>query len=273
MPSDTQDAEKAPSPQSRRDVILALRWPATLLLGTLLLIIGALVAYKFTLDGAARGAEGLGRAADAVADRAERMASAFFTGDVTESFISSMPEIDRSGVGRLEVAALVLTEKLARADERRMFFDVVPLGTTKVEIEVPVTYRYHVPVTGDWHIEVRGPVCLVIAPPLEPTLPPAIHTDRLRSTSEEGLLRFDAGEQMAELQRSLTPRLSQRAASPQYMELVRDEARRGVADFVRAWLLRQDFWVDDRFSTIRVVFADEPESGPTPPPTPAEGPG
>ncbi|MEO1370592.1 MAG: hypothetical protein AAFX50_25700, partial [Acidobacteriota bacterium] len=139
-------SEKAPS--SRRDLILALRWPAALVLMLLVVVVGALVAYRQTLDGAARGVEGVGKAAGAVADRAERVAAAFFTGDVTESFMSSMPEIGRSGGGRLEVASLVLTEKLSRADERRMFFDVVPLGTPTVEIELPVTYRYHVPVAG-----------------------------------------------------------------------------------------------------------------------------
>ena len=260
---DSKTAE-SPAPQTDRSQLLfALRWPLALLTVVALLVFGSLAAYYLTLKQAADGAAALGDAASdvagRVADRAEQLAESFFTGDVTESFVSSMPKFDRSGVGRLEVASMELTEKLARADERRAFFDVVPLGKTKVEIEVPVTYRYHVPVSGEWRLEIHGPVCLVVAPPLEPTLPPAIHTDRLQTSSQEDLLRFDAGEQMAELQRNLTPRLSRRAASPAYLDLVRDEARRGVADFVRSWLLDQEFWVDDRFATIRVVFADEIE--------------
>ena len=265
---DSKTAE-SPAPQTDRSQLLfALRWPLALLTVVALLVFGSLAAYYLTLKQAADGAAALGDAASdvagRVADRAEQLAESFFTGDVTESFVSSMPKFDRSGVGRLEVASMELTEKLARADERRAFFDVVPLGKTKVEIEVPVTYRYHVPVSGEWRLEIHGPVCLVVAPPLEPTLPPAIHTDRLQTSSQEDLLRFDAGEQMAELQRNLTPRLSRRAASPAYLDLVRDEARRGVADFVRSWLLDQEFWVDDRFATIRVVFADEIEAPPAP---------
>lgn len=276
-PTGKKEGIEAPAAGRRADrheLLLALRWPLAIFGIVALLVVGGLGAYLLTLRQAAAGVGTLGDAAGRVADRAERLASSFFTGDVTERFVSSMPQFDRSGVGRLEVASMVLTERLTRADERRAFFDVVPLGTTTVEIEVPVTYRYHVPVSGEWRLEIHGPVCLVLAPPLEPTLPPAIHTDRLRTRSQEDLLRFDAGEQMAELQRNLTPRLSRRASSDAYLELVRDEARRGVADFVRSWLLDQEFWVDDRFATIRVVFADEtPTADLEAPPAPQQDPG
>jgi len=53
------------------------------------------------------------------------------------------------------------------------------------------------------------------------------------------------------------PRLADRASSERYRDLVREEARRGVADFVRKWLLSQEFWTDDRFSTVKVIFPDE----------------
>ncbi|MEO1085183.1 MAG: hypothetical protein AAFY88_13165, partial [Acidobacteriota bacterium] len=88
----------------RRDLILALRWPVALVLMLLVVVVGALVAYWQTLDGAARGAEGIGKAADAVADRAERVAAAFFSGDVTESFISSMPERSISGIEDMKLS-------------------------------------------------------------------------------------------------------------------------------------------------------------------------
>ncbi|MFA6546575.1 MAG: hypothetical protein WCS99_19320, partial [Limisphaerales bacterium] len=99
--------------------------------------------------------------------------------------------------------------------------------------------------------------CIVRAPAIRPSLPPAIHTDQMRKRSEAGWARFDAGEQMAELERSLTPRLTRHAADPRRLALVREECRKTVAEFVRDWLLREDHWRKDRFDSIKVVFADE----------------
>lgn len=239
--------------EERRSLLVELRWP----LAVLLLAVVALFGYWLTLYQAARGARAVGDAAAGAADRIERMAGTFFTGDVTERFVSSMPKVERTDEGRLEVASMEITESLRRTDERRMLWDLLSLGRTTVEIEVPVTYRYYVRLEDEWKVEIHGPVALVEAPAIRPTLPPAIHTDRMRVRTEEDLLRFDVDEREDEARRSLTPRLSQRAASDAYVDLVREEARRRVARFVRQWLLDQDFWTDDRFATIKVRFADE----------------
>jgi hypothetical protein len=87
----------------------------------------------------------------------------------------------------------------------------------------------------------------------------------MQKRSERGWLRLDLEQQMDELERSLTPTLSARAASAQTLALVREPARRRVAEFVRDWLLREDHWRDDRFTAITVVFADERPSGPPAP--------
>ena len=84
----------------------------------------------------------------------------------------------------------------------------------------------------------------------------------MRKHSEAGWARFDAREQMAELERSITPRLTRLAGDPRRLALVREECRKTVAEFVRDWLLREDHWRQDRFSSIKVVFADEPDAKP-----------
>ncbi|MCG8459838.1 MAG: hypothetical protein MI919_26460 [Holophagales bacterium] len=257
---------EGPHPQAAPGQLLhSLRWPLTLVILAAL----GLAAYLLTLERAADTARAVGDSAGAAAGAAvrgiQRAAEGFFTGDVTERFVSEMPRVDRSGQGRLEVARLEIVETLSRSDERRMFWDTLPLGTTTVEVQVPVTYRYHVRLDDPWRIEVRGPVCLVEAPELRPSLPPAIHTARMRTRAEEGWLRFDASERMEELRRSLTPRLEQRAKSHHHESLVRDEARRAVESFVRQWLLRQEFWAEDRFATVRARFADEAPAAPADP--------
>ncbi|MEL7059278.1 MAG: hypothetical protein AAGN46_04530 [Acidobacteriota bacterium] len=238
-------------PSSTPAVAASWRWPVVVL-G--LALIAALV-WRETLVRGERAAEAIGRGA---VDSVERVAEAFFTGDITERFLSSIPEIERAG-GRLEVAAAEIIETFERTDARRAFWDAVPLGTTEVKIQVPVTYRYVVGLDDGWEITRRGTVCVVRAPELQPTLPPAIHTDRLFSEARASGLRGDAEEQLAQLQRSLTPRLSVRAASPGHKDLVRDEARRTIATFVRAWLLAEDAWREDLFHSVVVIFPDEEE--------------
>ncbi|MEM7352666.1 MAG: hypothetical protein AAF657_17840, partial [Acidobacteriota bacterium] len=178
-------------------------------------------------------------------------------GDVTESFIASIPEIHGTGAGNLELATSDVVETFTRSDERFVLWDRVSLGTTTTEIKVPVTYRYHLQLADPWQVEVSGQVCLVRAPAIRPTQPPAIHTDRMERRAEESWLRFDADEQFAELQQTITPRLIERARDERHIALVREESRRTVAEFVRTWLLKEGQWSNDRFHTIKVVFADE----------------
>ena len=232
---------------------LALRWPAVFVVLALLVFL----ADRETLDRAGQSVRAVGNAAGAAADRVQKIAEGFFTGDVTESFTSSISKVEDAGTGRLEVATAEVVEKLARSEERRLAWDTLSLGTTTVEVEVPVTYRYHLRLDDPWKIEVHGPVCLVLAPAIRPSLPPALHTDRMRARTDESWLSFDGAEKMAALQRNLTPRLSERAKSPGHMAMVREPARKTVANFVRSWLLQQNYWTDSRFATVRVIFPDE----------------
>ena len=43
------------------------------------------------------------------------------------------------------------------------------------------------------------------------------------------------------------------------MALVREEARKTVAGFVKNWLLKEDQWREDRFHSVIVRFSDESE--------------
>jgi hypothetical protein len=43
-----------------------------------------------------------------------------------------------------------------------------------------------------------------------------------------------------------------------FYDLVRETSRRRVAELVRTWLLAEHHWTADRFSAIRVLFADDP---------------
>ena len=239
-------------------IMVSYRWP----LAVVGLGLVALAFYLVTVRQAAKAAGEVQEMVAGAAEHAEAMARGFLTGDVTETFLASIPEIADSGGGRLEVASAEITETFTRSDERRILWDAVSLGTTVTEIRVPVTYRYHLRLDDPWRVEISEQICRVYAPRLRPTQPPAIHTDRMTKRAQEDWLRFDAEEQLQALERSLTPRLEARAAGARHLALVREPSRRTVAKFVRAWLLREDQWRQDRVLAVQVVFDGEEVTGP-----------
>lgn len=133
----------------------------------------------------------------------------------------------------------------------------IPGTTATVEVRVPVTYRYHVQVNDKWDIKVADNACIIYAPELRPTLPPAIHTQDLELFTYEGPLAWDGEEQKEKLLKSLTPQLEANAADPRNVRMVRDEARRTVAEFVHTWLLQQGGWGKRKIETIKVIFREE----------------
>lgn len=197
-----------------------------------------------------------------VIDRMGGFGAQFRQQTITQTFLSALPTLARTPGGTLELATAMSTETLARTDEKTIAWEMINLGKTVSEISVPVTYRYHLNLRDAWRLEVSGNTCLVRAPVIRPSLPPAIHTDKMQKRSDAGWARFDAREQMIELERSLTPRLSAQAGDPRRLALVREECRKTVAEFVRDWLLREDHWGRDRFRSIKVVFADELDAKP-----------
>jgi len=263
--------EKPPTPPSSApikaqgwiEVLGALRWPVVILaLG----FMAYLVVHQI-----GRTAREGGRAATEMVrelgEGAIDIASAFKSGTITNTFISAIPAFSPDGGARLELAAFEAVEILRSTDELRIGWDLIPLGTTVTEVRVPATYRYHLRLDEPWLLEVNGQSCVVHAPAIRPTLPPAIDTGRMEKFSERGWLRFNQEEQMEELERGITAALSERAADSRHLEMVRERCRLEVAEFVRSWLLLEDHWREDRFRSVKVIFADETdvETAPQPP--------
>lgn len=224
----------------------AIRWTVGITVFVVALILVGLFVLSRLMDLMQRPLEG-----------AERIAAAFRSGNLTETFLSSIPTVADAGRGRLEVATLEATETVIREDEQRLVWDLVPLGTTVSEIRVPVVYRYHLNLAEEWNVEVEGTVCRVTAPPLRPTLPVAMRTHAMIKRVDQGWARFDGAEQMALLEQSLSAHLTATARHPSRVDLARDAARRTVAAFAQDWLLSQQAWGNNGIDTIIVRFADE----------------
>lgn len=244
--------ESSPRPSRRFPWRTAVVAGAVVLLGAL-----GLVAYLRTLDSARQLARAGGDLARQIVTNAPAVAEKFRTGRLTQTFRESIPQIHPTGGDVLELATTRSDETFTQADERWIGWDFVYLGTTVAEIRVPVTFRYHVRLSDPWRLAVRDQVCLVLAPRIRPSLPPAIHTDGIEKRAESGWARFDGGAQLAQLEQGLTKNLSLRAADTSHLALVREACRQSVANFVRNWLLKEDQWRQDRFRAIRVVFPDE----------------
>lgn len=238
----------------------AWRWPIAFMVVAAL----ALIGYLMTLQRLTRAAERVSGMPGEFLARVSDAAGRFLTGDVTQRFVSSLPVQENVGVGRLEVAVAKTTETLTRNDEQRAFWDLLSLGSTQVEIRVPVTWRWYLPLDDGWTATLEDGVLTVVAPAPRPSLPPAIHTDGIERRTEADWLRFDAPLRLAELERELTPLLAARATDPSHRALARESARQTVERFALLWIARER---EDTgpIRSVAVKFADEM------PPDPARG--
>ena len=189
----------------------------------------------------------------------------FQTQHITHTFRESLISAKGNAGDILEVGTLEMSETVTASDTKTALGDLVHLGTTISEIKVPVVYRYHIKLSDDWQLSVKGNVCLVQAPALRPSLPPAIRTDQMEKRSTAGWLRFNAQENLTDLERSLTPTMQRRAATPHRIHQIREAARKSAAEFVRQWLLREQQWSKDAISAILVRVPDEAPPTDTPP--------
>jgi len=219
-------------------------WGTAIVAATIIILAAfALVAYVMTV-----------REAKALASAVARN---FKTGKITHTFRESIPRITSTQGDVLELAVSQSDETFKRSDEKRIGWDYLYLGTTVVEIRVPVTFRYHLRLSDSWRLAARDHVCVVLAPQIRPSLPPAIHTALMEKHAESGWARFDKNDKLEELEQSLTGLLEQRAMDTNHLQLAREACRQSVAEFVKRWLLREEHWRSDRFSAIVVVFPDE----------------
>ena len=244
----------APNPKAAgMTALTAWRWPLTLLALASMMIAAAFFFLHQAQTGLKTGLE-------EIVEKTESFAQGFRQGTITETFLASLPTIGDADGGLLELATLHSTEILRAEDNLRIWWNYVSLGTTVSEITVPVIYRYHIKLTDPWELSVSNRTCLVVAPRIRPSLPPGIDTGNIVKNSRNGWARFNADDQLTELEKSITEKLTEFADSPERVALIRELARKTVADFVHSWLLREDHWRDDRFNRVIVQFADEPKA-------------
>jgi hypothetical protein len=200
---------------------------------------------------------------------AHRVARSLETISITRQFAEYIPTVGPSD-GILETATSSVPETFTQSDSAWLF-NIIPLGTTVSEIRVPAIYRYHIQLRDPWKLVIRGQVCVVLAPQFQPSLPPAIDTAQMEKSVSDGWLRFDTDDDLTSLEKGITAELDKRASDKLHRDFVREACRHSVADFVKTWLMKEDYWRDDRFHQIVVLFPDEvPANVSGPPSDPAK---
>lgn len=186
------------------------------------------------------------------------LAGQFQKQTIAESFRENVRRILSTNGDVLELATMETEETVTRFDSKTLF-DVVYLGTTESEIRTMVVYRYHLKLSDDWQIEVKDGRCVVIPPQIRPSLPPAIRTETMEKKSAAGWLRFNAAENLADLEKGLTGILERRAGVPGKINYIREASRQSVAKFVQAWVLKEQQGLEQGgIREIVVIFPDEP---------------
>ena len=89
----------------------------------------------------------------------------------------------------LEVATATATEEFSRETNFEMFGKILPISTFS-KIDVPATYRYHIDLTGDWNMEANGNRLIVTPPPLQPSLPVAYDSGKMKKNQSGRLVKI-----------------------------------------------------------------------------------
>ena len=174
------------------ELIVRLRWPLTVVVLALVVLLGV----RWVMRGTGEVLDDAGEAVRAVGEQLAEIGERFQTGTITRTFVTSIPKIHGTGLGNLELATVEIDEIISESDERRILWDRFSLGETVSEIRVPVTYRYHLRLADAWEIEISDQTCIVHAPRIRASQPPAIHTERMTKRSESDWLRFNADQHL-----------------------------------------------------------------------------
>lgn len=155
----------------------------------------------------------------------------------------------------MEVAGMIKEEDFLQEDNLKWW--VVSWGTTISQIRVEATYRYHVKLSEAWNVRVKDSLCIVEAPQLEPTLPVAIDTEKTVHNTEQGWARFNGEENLELLSKSISEKLQGKAKRPEYLNLIREPARKTIEEFIASWLLKENLWGKSEWHIVKVIFPDE----------------
>ncbi|MFZ4767700.1 MAG: hypothetical protein ACOYMN_22355 [Roseimicrobium sp.] len=180
----------------------------------------------------------------------------FVTTQTTIKASEILLEMGRTHGDVLEVASPLKTvEKFSKADVRFAAWGWVYLGTATSEVKVPATFRFHIKLSELRQARLDDSVLIVTAPTIYPSLPVAFDTSGMEKQTDGTWLRFDAAQQLADLEKTITPALASRAQ--EHVKNVRDIARSDVEEFVQKWIVESRPDYRAQIKAVKVIFPGE----------------
>lgn len=155
--------------------------------------------------------------------------------------------IKLTGKQSLYVAKLQQQETIERTSYATLLWFQLPPMIVKVD--VPVEYNYFVNLSGGWRFRVDGDTLVVSIPELGSSTP-AVDIANLKMTIAEGGLLRNETKALEKMTKELPGLLIDRAIANR--EVVREEARKSVEKFVRAWI--ETVAHDDFQRPVRIEF-------------------
>ncbi|HBC87445.1 MAG TPA: hypothetical protein DCZ94_10860 [Lentisphaeria bacterium] len=175
--------------------------------------------------------------------------------DITQTFIGYTEQ-------QKKVQHLLLVKITRNETERREYTFSVPqvmngktLSNAIMEVRAPVTYNYFVDMKGTWKITCEGDMLTIIAPKLQ-VEEPAVDLSRMETRIESGKLIFGENAKLEALRKQFYPDMMKKALTPEYIDFVREDARRSLADFANGWITA-DLVKKYPVKYISVRFEDE----------------
>ena len=169
----------------------------------------------------------------------------------TEVDAYGIPKILRTPGGTFEIVALEVNEIFKLKDPSFL------RGTTESEVRVPAFFRFHIELAEEWPISNDGKVITVRTNPVKPTLPVAIKTNEMEVSTKSGWARFDKHQNLAVLEKSISPELNVRANSSRLREMALTPGRETVKEFVKTWMLKDKRFQSNPEMQIKVIFPDD----------------
>ncbi len=158
--------------------------------------------------------------------------------DITQTFIGYTEQIKK-------VQHLLLLKITRNETDRKEYKFSHPwimngktLSSSLMEVRAPVTFSYYVNMKDPWKIICEGETLTIIAPKIQ-VEEPATDLSRLETHIDSGKLIFNETAKLEELRKQFYTDMIKKAKSREYMDSVREDARRSLAEFANGWIIAE----------------------------------
>ena len=168
------------------------------------------------------------------------------------------PVVIRIKGGMLEVASVTGTRSFPKSTDPAILGQAISYCREKASWAAPYKITYRLRLGERWQLRYHDGSLIARVPELEPSLPVAFDSAKLRKGAEESCWFVpNQGTRDRALQ-SISPELEKLAKSPKTKNFARESARKTVVEFLRNWAFKQtDYGNLSPDAKIKVIFPGE----------------